>query len=31
VSLKYVVLNQREEEVMSFDFTLLFRSRESAS
>lgn len=31
VSLKYVVLNQRDEEVMSFDFTLLFRSRESAS
>lgn len=31
VSLKYVVRNQRDEDVMSFDFTLLFRSRENAS
>ena len=31
VSLKYSVRNQRDEDVMSFDFTLLFRSRESAS
>ena len=31
VGLKYVVKNQREEEVMSFDFTLLFRSRDNAS
>lgn len=31
VSLKYVVRNQRDEDVMSFDFTLLFRSRESTS
>lgn len=31
VSLKYDVRNQRDESVMTFDFTLLFRSRESAS
>lgn len=31
VSLKYMVRNQRDEEVMSFDFTLLMRSREGAS
>lgn len=31
VGLKYVVRNQRDEDVMSFDFTLLFRSRENAS
>lgn len=31
VSLEYVVRNQRDEDVMSFDFTLLFRSRENAS
>lgn len=28
VSLKYDVRNQRDESVMNFDFTLLFRSRE---
>lgn len=31
VSLKYTVRNQRGEDVMSFDFTLLMRSRENAS
>jgi len=31
VSLRYMVRNQRDEEVMSFDFTLLMRSRHSAS
>ena len=31
VSLKYTVRNQRGEDVMSFDFTLLMHSRESAS
>jgi acyl dehydratase len=29
VSLKYVVRNQRGEDVMSFDFTLMMRSREN--
>lgn len=31
VSLKYQVRNQKDEDVMSFDFTLLMRSRENAS
>jgi acyl dehydratase len=31
VTLKYVVRNQRDEDVMSFDFSLLFRSRDNAS
>jgi len=31
VSLRYMVRNQREEEVMSFDFTLLMRSRETGT
>lgn len=31
VSLKYTVRNQKDEDVMSFDFTLLMRSREAAS
>ncbi len=31
VSLMYRVVNQKDEEVMSFEFTLLMRSREAAS
>lgn len=31
VTLKYTVRNQRDEDVMSFDFTLMLRSRENAS
>lgn len=31
VSLRYVVHNQRGEDVMSFDFTLMLRSRDAAS
>jgi itaconyl-CoA hydratase len=31
VSLQYVVRNQRDEDVMSFDFTLLMHSRQAAS
>lgn len=31
VNLKYIVRNQRSEDVMSFDFALLMRSREDAS
>lgn len=31
VTLRYTVVNQKDEEVMSFDFTLLMRARETAS
>lgn len=31
VSLRYVVRNQRDEDVMSFDFTLLMRSRNAVA